>query len=363
MVARVKSKTNTAPTRMESQRQALLAACLVAITSALPVTVVAVAMGVRAEARLIEEQARLEVQAAIDSIDRARDLSRVAARVAEDRADTQVIVDDAVAVYVPAVVDTAVDVAESTIAFRRIVAMAEVGERLADVAEEWGLPVEIVRGHNPNLDPVAPLVGPTALVVYRYDDRIRSVSRGAPNRGRLINGAPMPDGIHWVVRDHRNSWGTAETISALVRGLTATAERWPGGATPLIADISRRRGGRLKTHRSHRSGRDADVTYYMHDHAATLAYRSARRHTLDRARQWELFKYWIERDEVTYIFVDHRLLRTLYDYVNRMGEDRALVDRAFGHPRGRGVLRHASGHDDHFHVRFRCASADPACRE
>jgi hypothetical protein len=105
------------------------------------------------------------------------------------------------------------------------------------------------------------------------------------------------------------------------------------------------------------------VTYYRTDVVSTSLFTTTRRYTLDHARQWYLFKSWIERDLVTYIFIDNRLQRSLYDFAASQGESPELLATAFGEPRGRGILRYSPGHDDHFHVRFVCTPDDPTCRD
>jgi hypothetical protein len=256
---------------------------------------------------------------------------------------------------------TATEVAETTVAYRELWVTVDEGQGWQEFADVYGLSGTRLAALNPEVD-VNSLDPGTRLLVYRYQPRLPSMSRGVASRGRLVNGMPMPEGEHWLVRNATRSWGTDETVSHLIRGLSSTAEALPGGGRPLIADISRRRGGRFRPHRSHTSGRDVDVTYYRSDIVSTSLFTRTRRHTLDHARQWYLFKYWIERDLVTYIFIDNRLQRSLYDFAASQGESRELLALAFGEPRGRGILRYSPGHDDHFHVRFVCTSADLTCR-
>lgn len=260
--------------------------------------------------------------------------------------------------------ETAIEVAETTIAVREFWVTVGEGDTWESIAAEFGHRGSSLAALNPDVD-LNELVPGQRILAHRYDDELGSNSVGAPNYGRLLNGMPMPDGPHWVVRDRHLAFGTAEAVSHLIRGLTYVGETYPGGATPMIGDLSRRRGGRLKRHRSHRTGRDVDVAYYFHDHQRSLSFWHATPRTMDLERQWALFRYWLERDLVTYIFIDPRLQRALYDHAVSIGEDEELVQRAFGRRNvGRdGILRYSPGHRDHFHARFRCAERDTRCRE
>lgn len=256
----------------------------------------------------------------------------------------------------------AVRVTEQTVPFAELEVTLDRGENWQTLADRWGLSGTQLAALNPELDLNALQAGATVRV-YRYDPAAPSISRGHPSRGRLINGVPMPDGDHWKVRNTRLAWGTSESVSSLVRGLTYVGESLPGGGQPLIADLSGMRGGRLRPHRSHTSGRDVDGTYYQVDATRTEKWERVRPSTLDVARQWALFRYWIERDEVTYIFVDRRLHQALHDHAVALGEPDELIARAFAAGPSSGIIRHVAGHTDHFHARFRCAAHDTYCRE
>lgn len=348
---------------MSQSKPAISAALVVAIVLGLPVSAAAIlettAARAAREQALADRMARIATNAAVtDIVFAAADGARSAAAQAatdQERAREQAAEAagrirqsaETVSQRVPAVTEHFVTLAPD--------------ESWQGVADRYGLTGSELAAMNPSLDLNALAPGDD-LRVYRYHPARPSLSRGAPSRGRLLNGAPMPEGEFWVVRRPDLAWGTNETVSHLVRGFSHVGATIPAAGTPMVADISRRRGGRLRPHRSHTTGRDVDVTYYQTNGRSSIWERTSRS-TLDMAAQWELFRYWIEQDIVTYIFIDHRLSRALYDYAESRGEDAALLEKAFGERRGRGILRYSPGHDDHFHVRFRCAEHDTVCRE
>jgi penicillin-insensitive murein endopeptidase len=171
----------------------------------------------------------------------------------------------------------------------------------------------------------------------------------------------MPEGRAWHVRNLHEAWGTEETVSAVIRGLNLVANAIPDTQRVEIGDLSARHGGRLRPHRSHQSGRDIDVAYYRFDGNELTTFTSTAR--VDAARQWLLFRHWIARGEVTYIFVDRVIMRQLEMYAAAHEPDPAVYRAAFGDNGDDGVIRYARGHSNHFHARFVCPASDSHCSD
>src|SRR5262249_36407374 len=115
---------------------------------------------------------------------------------------------------------------------------------------------------------------------------------------------------------------------------------------------SAKSGGHLSPHRSHQSGRDADVGYYYR--AGARPFVRATADNLDIPRTWALLKAAIRDTTIDMIFIDHSVQRILVDYAATNGEDPAFLDEIF-QIRGvnpRAPIRHIRGHDNHIHFRF-----------
>jgi murein endopeptidase len=183
-------------------------------------------------------------------------------------------------------------------------------------------------------------------------ESLGSMSVGTPNAGRLFNGVKMPEGEHWRFASSDAVWGTEETVGFVTRCIDDVANRFPGTSALPIGHISARKGGPLSPHVSHQSGRDVDLGYYYTDHSPW--YTRAREANLDRPRTWELIRCLVTQTDVEMILIDVSLQRLLRQYAESIGEDSGWLDSIF-----RGVpgslpplLRHASGHATHLHVRF-----------
>jgi len=106
---------------------------------------------------------------------------------------------------------------------------------------------------------IGPIPGP------RPDDAAFSYGHNA--EGMLFGGTRLPDrGLGFVrARGDDTRWGTPVLVGALERAAAAVARDFPGTIAMKIGDLSARFGGRHPRHRSHRSGRDADLIYYVTD--------------------------------------------------------------------------------------------------
>ena len=230
------------------------------------------------------------------------------------------------------------------------------------LANKYGVDDTWFEALNPGVD-LQQIDEDTRILFYVYDPENPASSWGKANAGRLVNGMPMPESDLWVVRNHRETWGTPETIRYLTRGYEYIERQFPGRGPTVIGDISLPRGGRLNPHKSHRTGRDVDAAYYGNENVPAGTFWDAISPNIDLERNWALFKFWVDLGVVEYIFVDTRVQRALVDYALQHGESEEYlrsVFQALGN--ARAPIRHARGHFNHYHVRFRCEDTDPNCR-
>lgn len=207
-----------------------------------------------------------------------------------------------------------------------------------------------------------------------------SMSIGRANRGRLLNGVRLEESE--VIRYKNGSpeataYGTAELVGMLERAAAHVARELPGSKL-TAGDLSRRRGGWFRPHRSHRSGRDVDIAFYTVDEEQSplelptfVRFRSNGEGRgrwgdgafFDDARNWELVRAMLQDPaaDVQYIFVGRWLRRRILRAGEERGAPEELLERAsiaMEQPRRGGR------HDDHFHVRIYCPDDDlERCRD
>jgi penicillin-insensitive murein endopeptidase len=204
-----------------------------------------------------------------------------------------------------------------------------------------------------------------------------SISVGRASGGYLIEGSRLPDrGDGFVTREvwraRDNRFGTDELVD-LVVGVARRMRREVRDVQLVVADLSGRGGGeRGAFHRSHQSGRDVDLLYYMRDASgrpfepdAMHVFNAAARAvdgtgiTIDIPRTWLLVRELITAPEapVQWVFMYEPIARRLIEYAQRTGEPEALIARARKTVRQPGD---SARHDDHLHVRVYCSAADRA---
>jgi len=209
-------------------------------------------------------------------------------------------------------------------------------------------------------------------------------SWGTPTQGRILGvGTSLPDRGPGFVRARPaedTRYGTASLVAALTHAAAVVDAAYPGTVPVRIGDLSGPGGGRHARHRSHRSGRDADVLYYALDEAGRptdgagfFAFdrfgvaRDARPaegraaparpglRYLDVPRTWSFFRALLAEDDVPvqWIFCSAGVKAQILAHALANERDPALLIRASY------VLREPSNgrpHDDHFHVRLACTA-------
>lgn len=209
-----------------------------------------------------------------------------------------------------------------------------------------------------------------------------SVSIGTASRGYLLDGVRLPDrGDGFVTREiwrqRNNRFGTDELVD-LITGVGRRMRAQVRDAKLVVADLSGQGGGeRNAFHRSHQTGRDVDLLYYMRD-AKGAPFEPDAMHVFNRAlhavdgsgltvdvpRTWLLVKEIVTAPEapVQWIFMYEPIAQRLLEYAAQIGEPELIVARA------RKTLKQpgdSARHDDHLHVRVYCSSSDRnyGCRD
>lgn len=211
-----------------------------------------------------------------------------------------------------------------------------------------------------------------------------TISWGQANGGGITSPARLPDeGDGYRVpstwRDRGLRYGTDELIDTIIAAGRKVEAEWPGSRV-TVADLSPERGGASQWHRSHQSGRDVDIVFFVTDAAGRPVDPDDMRHfdkdgesiddgdkaheVFDTARNWSFVRALLEvtTAEVQRIFIFDPLKEMLLDHARALGEPAALIERAshvLGQPGD------SARHDDHMHVRVLCAPTDHpyGCRD
>ena len=205
---------------------------------------------------------------------------------------------------------------------------------------------------------------------------VRARSVGTAWGGRLENGVAMDlTGTHHRftsnVRRKRSNFGTPEMVELLHR-IGFVVDGAVNGPPMIIGSISQEGGGCMNPHKSHQTGRDVDILFYVIDEngrrrAARGFYdfdghgvcqsRRCEGWRFDVQRNWHIVRtmVWSQRPQVQYIFVSNPLKALMLRYAEQRGEHPEIVRRA---RRVMAQPRNSSAHADHFHVRIYCSPDD-----
>jgi len=199
---------------------------------------------------------------------------------------------------------------------------------------------------------------------------VRPKSVGSPDQGTLVGGKKLePNETMRALGGHR--FGLPELVDMLTRSAGQVAKRHPRSVLN-VGDLSRRGGGEVDGHRSHESGRDADVGFYLAKSGKPfLAPRFAAvdgegkatgfpgAH-FDDVRNWALVEAWLSdsKARVLQIFVSNPVKQRLLAQAARAGASAAMRARA-----AEVLFQPTKGlpHDNHFHVRIACPQGQGDC--
>lgn len=201
--------------------------------------------------------------------------------------------------------------------------------------------------------PVAPIDTPRAAPLSNAElAALGSLSVGKPNTGYLVNAVRMPNDPDWVLTAPDHGYGTRESVEQLQHCLHRVHELYPGSPAVMLGSISAPHGGHLPPHKSHRTGRDADVYFFRAPDAVWN--RPATRADLDLPRTWALLKCFVTEADVDLVLIDHKIQGWLEEYALSSGEPEEWVHSLFHDRRGAllAPVRHEPGHVAHMHVRF-----------
>lgn len=204
--------------------------------------------------------------------------------------------------------------------------------------------------------------GPTTVPDLEFNVRGGGIAVGKPNRGRLVNGVQLQPSDMVKVLDKDKVWGTSHTIEHLQEAIAVFRHR-SGYNKPLtVSSISRKNGGKFRPHSSHQTGRDADIRLPRKPGSPGKGDAPS---SIDWTMTWQLVKALADTGEIQYIFISWSRQKYLRRAAQSAGATKAELDKLIQYPRkpktNKGLVRHASGHVVHLHVRFTCTPGNSRC--
>lgn len=196
---------------------------------------------------------------------------------------------------------------------------------------------------------------------------LMSLSVGHPNRGWQVRAKKLRPNRYLRIKPSSRAhvYGHPALVLMLRRSAREIG-RAVRGSVMVVGDLSRKNGGPLSRHKSHQSGRDADLAFYMKD-ARGRSYipdrliafdgngkaKDGSGLVFDDYRNWLVVQSWVRdhRAGLSHIFVSRALRARLLAYGRKtpqFKEHANEVARLLKQP------ANSTLHDDHFHVRISC---------
>jgi penicillin-insensitive murein endopeptidase len=209
-----------------------------------------------------------------------------------------------------------------------------------------------------------------------------STSLGTPAEGALGQSVALPlegPGFQFnPAKDRAHRFGTVEMVQGIVRAAARVHRRYPSGAELVVGELSRRGGGDIPGHASHRSGRDVDLLFYLRDardqpflakaipiepDGTGVDYQDLSDPTddipvhIDVARTWTLFESLLtdSHNTIGRIFLVEHVRAMLLEHAESIGAP-ALALARFSDL----TCQPGFPHDDHAHLRWFCSVDDIA---
>lgn len=197
---------------------------------------------------------------------------------------------------------------------------------------------------------------------------LMSLTIGAPNDGSQVRAKRLRKTPELKIKagSESETYGHPALVLMLKRSAQDIDKAVPGGAVMLVGDLSSKHGGPIAGHRSHQSGRDADVGFYLRNENGRQVVLDTfvridgegkvigrRGVYFDDERNWQLVRSWLrdKRAGISHVFVATHVRNRILAYARSSKARRDFHDAA---AKLLHQPRNSSVHDDHYHVRITC---------
>lgn len=159
------------------------------------------------------------------------------------------------------------------------------------------------------------------------------------------------------------AWGRPEMIELITRAAEEMAWLKPENDPIVVGDISRRYGGFLDGHKSHRGGVDVDLgLYWGKGQMLKTGFKQGHPDELDLESNWLFIRSMLDTGLVDRILLDQRIIDRLKKWTVENGElTPEQAEKIFPPANAKrwtmtGIVHHTENHREHMHVRIRCSA-------
>lgn len=193
---------------------------------------------------------------------------------------------------------------------------------------------------------------------------------GSPSAGRLNKGtdflkiSQLPGFAFFIVNPRDKDYFASFDMAVVMKKLSEVLQSLMPGRRLAVTSMSKWGGGRLPPHDGHQNGTDADFRYLTNDESkpSYVVSRGRVNNTLLVNHQWKFFKKAFQTELLDVIFVDKAVKRAMCEEARRVqdlrqGENDSVAAEVLKR------IQPWDGHANHFHVRIKCSSDNPRCKQ
>lgn len=200
--------------------------------------------------------------------------------------------------------------------------------------------------------------------------RVKNQVIGSPSKGRLQNATDflklsgLPGLYFFIAKPSDKDYFGAFDMAVVLKKIGEALQTFMPGRKLAITSISKWGGGYLAPHKGHQNGTDADVRYLTDDvnAAGSVVFKGTVISKFLAANQWKLLKKTFQTNMVDVVFVDPAVKRAMCEEARRVHD----YQNGDSDSPGAEVLKRIQTwpqHDTHFHIRIRCSSDNPGCKQ
>ena len=199
-------------------------------------------------------------------------------------------------------------------------------------------------------------------------------SGGDPFAGWLTEAEAFPIGPHHRLQHHVNKsktyYGTPALIDGLLNAAKSVAEQFPDGQVLVVGNLSRKNGGNIDDSRSHNSGRDVDLVFFMSQLDGTSvpvrnhrydeegkSRRLPKKYRFDIPRNWATIEALAKDQELglQWVIIEPHLELLLLNHAKEQG---ASAEELRHYADLMTLPSYAGPHENHVHIRIQCSLED-----
>ena len=166
------------------------------------------------------------------------------------------------------------------------------------------------------------------LVYEKQGQQPEPRSVGRPTKGKLVGARYLGKGEGYRLRFPKNAYGIPRVNTLIRTCAKRVKDAFPGTADILVGDISRPTGGHFPPHKSHQSGRDADIGYYLAGNIQNKTMYRVNGSHVDHRKNWTLMKCLLEEERIVRVYMDTGIQKAMVKFlVKKEIIDSALATR------------------------------------